>query len=319
MLMKKEIKIGTRRSALALWQANWIKDNLLNNYPDLSVTLIKITTSGDKFLDAPLSEVGGKGLFTKEIEEALLDQRVDIAVHSMKDVPALLPEKLSIAVITEREDPRDVLISKEKVTLSNLPEGARVGTSSLRRQAQLLKFRPDLKILPLRGNVGTRINKLENNDFDAIVLAAAGVKRLKWENKITEYIDTDICLPAIGQGALGLEIRANDQDILRHIKSFDHQKTHIALTAERALLKKLQGGCQVPIAAYGEVDEKNIKLTAMVSSIDGKRFIKESSLSSLYKAEQLGLEVAERLLLNGADEIIRETLKIAVNAQANLS
>lgn len=319
MLMKKEIKIGTRRSVLALWQANWIKDNLLNNYPDLSVTLIKITTSGDKFLDAPLSEVGGKGLFTKEIEEALLDQRVDIAVHSMKDVPALLPEKLSIAVITEREDPRDVLISKEKVTLSNLPEGARVGTSSLRRQAQLLKFRPDLKILPLRGNVGTRINKLENNDFDAIVLAAAGVKRLKWENKITEYIDTDICLPAIGQGALGLEIRANDQDILRHIKSFDHQKTHIALTAERALLKKLQGGCQVPIAAYGEVDEKNIKLTAMVSSIDGKRFIKESSLSSLYKAEQLGLEVAERLLLNGADEIIRETLKIAVNAQANLS
>lgn len=317
--MKKEIKIGTRRSALALWQANWIKDNLLNNYPDLSVTLIKITTSGDKFLDAPLSEVGGKGLFTKEIEEALLDQRVDIAVHSMKDVPALLPEKLSIAVITEREDPRDVLISKEKVTLSNLPEGARVGTSSLRRQAQLLKFRPDLKILPLRGNVGTRINKLENNDLDAIVLAAAGVKRLKWENKITEYIDTDICLPAIGQGALGLEIRANDQDILRHIKSFDHQKTHIALTAERALLKKLQGGCQVPIAAYGEVDEKNIKLTAMVLSIDGKRFIKESSLSSLYKAEQLGLEVAERLLLNGADEIIRETLKIAVNAQANLS
>lgn len=314
--MKKKIKIGTRRSTLALWQANWIKDSLLNNFSDLNVDIIKITTSGDRFLDAPLSKVGGKGLFTKEIEEALMDQRVDIAVHSMKDVPAILPEELSIAAITERENPRDVLISKEKLTLNDLPIGARVGTSSLRRQAQLLKFRSDLKILPLRGNLETRINKLENNDLDAIVLAAAGVKRLKWERIITEYIDMDICLPAIGQGALGLEIRSGDQDILRYIESFNHHETHIAVTAERALLKKIEGGCQVPIAAYGEVDEKNTKLTAMVSSIDGKRFIRERGFSSSDKAEQLGLDVAERLLFNGADEIIQEALEIVANFKA---
>jgi hydroxymethylbilane synthase len=211
--MKKEIKIGSRGSALALWQANWVRDSLLKNCPELTVTIVKITTSGDRFLDAPLSTVGGKGLFTKEIEEALLDHRVDIAVHSMKDVPAVLPEGLSIDVITEREDPRDVLISKGNLALRDLPQGARVGTSSLRRQAQLLRFRPDLKIAPLRGNVGTRINKLKNNAFDAIVLAAAGVKRLQWEYTISEYIEPEICLPAIGQGALGLEIRTNDKKI----------------------------------------------------------------------------------------------------------
>ncbi len=313
--MKKEIKIGSRGSTLALWQANWVRDSLLKKYPELTVTIVKITTSGDKFLDIPLSAVGGKGLFTKEIEEALLDHRVDIAVHSMKDVPAILPEGLSIAVITEREDPRDVLISKGNFTLRNLPQGARIGTSSLRRQAQLLRFRPDLKIAPLRGNVGTRINKLKNNGLDAIILAAAGVKRLQWEDKISEYIDIEICLPAVGQGALGLEIRLGDQKILRYINSFDHQKTHTALIAERALLKKLQGGCQIPIAAYGEVDEKNIKLTAMVSSIDGKRFIKEFDIASLNKAEQLGLDIAEKLLSTGADKIIQETLEIAANAK----
>tara|TARA_B100000315_G_scaffold76786_1_gene70188 strand:- start:10760 stop:11713 length:954 start_codon:yes stop_codon:yes gene_type:complete len=315
--MKKEIKIGSRGSALALWQANWVRDSLLKKYPELTVTIVKITTSGDRFLDVPLSTVGGKGLFTKEIEEALLDHRVDIAVHSMKDVPAILPEGLSIDVITEREDPRDVLISKGNIALRDLPQGARVGTSSLRRQAQLLRFRPDLEIAPLRGNVGTRINKLKNNSLDAIVLAAAGVKRLQWEDKISEYIDTEICLPAIGQGALGLEIRTNDKKILHHINSFDHQKTHTALTAERVLLKKLQGGCQIPIAAFGEVSEKNIKLTAMVSSIDGKRFIKEFDIASLNKAEQLGLDIAEKLLSNGADKIVQETLKIASNDHNN--
>lgn len=315
--MKKEIKIGSRGSALALWQANWVRDSLLKKFPEITVTIIKITTSGDRFLDAPLSAVGGKGLFTKEIEEALLDHRVDIAVHSMKDVPAMLPEGLSIAVITEREDPRDVLISKGNIPLKSLPRGARVGTSSLRRQAQLLRFWPDLKIAPLRGNVGTRINKLKNDDLDAIVLAAAGVKRLQWGDKISEYIDTEICLPAIGQGALGLEIRLDDQKILHYINGFDHQKTHTALIAERAILKKLQGGCQVPIAAYGEVDEKNVKLTAMVLSIDGKRFIKENGIASLNKAEQLGLDIAEKLLLTGADKIIHETLKFSDSAQAS--
>ena len=311
--MKKEIKIGSRRSALALWQANWVRNSLLKNFPELTVTIVKITTSGDRFLDAPLSTVGGKGLFTKEIEEALLDHRVDIAVHSMKDVPAILPEGLSIDVITEREDPRDVLISKGNIALRDLPQGARVGTSSLRRQAQLLRFRPDLKIASLRGNVGTRVNKLNNNYLDAIVLAAAGVKRLQWEDKISEYIEPEICLPAIGQGALGLEIRTNDKKIFHHINSFDHPKTHTALIAERALLKKMQGGCQIPIAAFGEVSEKNIKLTAIVSSIDGKRFIKEFDIASLNKAEQLGLDIAEKLLSNGADKIIQEALKMASN------
>ena len=315
--MKKEIKIGSRGSALALWQANWVRDSLLKQWPELIVTIEKITTSGDRFLDAPLSAVGGKGLFTKEIEEALLDHRVDIAVHSMKDVPAVLPEDLSIAVITEREDPRDVLISKENITLKNLPQGARVGTSSLRRQAQLLKFRPDLKITPLRGNVVTRISKLENDGLDAIILAAAGVKRLQWQDKISEYIDINICLPAIGQGALGLEIRGNDKNVLQYISDLDHYQTHIELTAERALLKKLQGGCQVPIAAHAKVDGENIKLTAMVSSLDGKRFIEENGIEPLEMAEQLGLDIAEKLLLNGANEIIQQALKIAADSQAD--
>ncbi|MDP6624900.1 MAG: hydroxymethylbilane synthase [Nitrospinota bacterium] len=314
--MKKEIKIGSRGSALALWQANWVRDSLLKHWPELIVTIEKITTSGDRFLDAPLSRVGGKGLFTKEIEEALLDHRVDIAVHSMKDVPAALPEDLSIAVITEREDPRDVLISKENITLKNLPQGATVGTSSLRRQAQLLKFRPDLKITPLRGNVVTRISKLENAGLDAIVLAAAGVKRLQWEDKISEYIDINICLPAIGQGALGLEIRENDKNVLPYINDLDHYQTHLELTAERALLKKLQGGCQVPVAAHAKVDGGNIKLTAMVSSLDGKRFIEENGIEPLNMAEQLGLDIAEKLLLNGAEEIIQQALKSAADDQA---
>lgn len=315
--MKKEIKIGSRKSPLALWQANWVRDNLLKRFSDITVTIIKITTSGDKFLDAPLSEVGGKGLFVKEIEEALLDHHVDIAVHSMKDVPNTLPDNLSIAAITEREDPRDVLISKKNTPLKNLPQGACVGTSSLRRQAQLLKFRPDLQIIPLRGNVGTRIDKLENHDFDAIVLAAAGVKRLNMEHKITEYIDTDICLPATGQGALGLETRTDDTDILRFIKDFDHHKTHIAVAAERVVLNKLQGGCQIPIGAYGEINEEKIKLAAIVASIDGKQFIKESNITSVDNAEQLGLEIAEKLLSNGADKIIQETLKTINNLSAN--
>jgi hydroxymethylbilane synthase len=314
--MKKEIKIGSRGSALALWQANWVRDSLLKQWPELIVTIEKITTSGDRFLDAPLSKVGGKGLFTKEIEEALLDHRVDIAVHSMKDVPAVLPEDLSIAVITEREDPRDVLISKDNITLKNLPQGATVGTSSLRRQAQLLKFRPDLKITPLRGNVVTRISKLENAGLDAIVLAAAGVKRLQWEDKISEYIDINICLPAIGQGALGLEIRENDKNVLPYINDLDHYQTHLELTAERALLKKLQGGCQVPVAAHAKVDGGNIKLTAMVSSLDGKRFIEENGIEPLNMAEQLGLDIAEKLLLNGAEEIIQQALKSAADDQA---
>ncbi len=316
MNMKKEIKIGSRGSALALWQANWVRNTLLKSHPDLTVTIEKITTSGDRFLDAPLSKVGGKGLFTKEIEEALLDHRVDVAVHSMKDVPALFPDGLSIDIITEREDPRDALISKENISLSNLPKGARIGTSSLRRQAQILKFRPDLKIIPIRGNVGTRIKKLEENDFDAVILAAAGVIRLEWEDKITEYLDTEICLPAIGQGALGLETRVNDLDILKYVKGFDHQETHIAVSAERVLLKKLQGGCQVPIAAYGEVGEEDFKLTAIVSSIDGKQFIKESGKTPLNKAEQLGFEIAEKLLANGAKEIIQETLRISANSSS---
>lgn len=316
--MKKEITIGTRRSALALWQANWVKDSLLERYPDLIVNIQKIVTSGDRFLDGPLSKVGGKGLFTKEIEEALLDHRVDIAVHSMKDVPALFPDGLSIAVVPEREDPRDVLISKNNIELAHLPEGARVGTSSLRRQAQLLKFRPDLEIVSLRGNVGTRINKLEEqNDLNAIVLAAAGVKRLKWEDKISQYIDVDICVPAIGQGALGLETRISDQVTLEFIKTLDHYKTKVAITAERALLKKIEGGCQVPIGAYAEVREKDVKLTAMVASIDGNCLIKESGMAALNDAEQLGLDIAGKLLLNGAREIIQDTLEIISNSPDN--
>ncbi len=310
------IHIGTRGSQLALWQANWVKDRLVEWNPAIEVEIHKIKTTGDKILDVPLSKVGGKGLFVKEIEEALLDSRIDLAVHSMKDVPTDLPEGLCISAITEREDPGDVLISKNGVKLKELKKKAKIGTSSLRRQVQLLNFRDDFEIHQLRGNLNTRIKKLDSGDFDAIILAAAGVKRMGWEDKITEYLPYELFLPAIGQGALGIEIRKSDKEMERIVEKFNHKETSLCVRAERAFLKRLEGGCQVPIAAFGTIippsppfnkgGQGGVKLEGLVGSIDGKVMLRDSESDEKDKVEELGIMLAEKLLNRGADRILRE-------------
>jgi hydroxymethylbilane synthase len=274
--------------------------------PDLSVVLQRIQTSGDKIQDVPLAKVGGKGLFVKEIEEALLRKDVDLAVHSMKDMPAVLPDGLKIVCIPEREDPRDALLTRDGKTLDTLPMGARVGTSSLRRQSQLLHARPDLQIEMLRGNVDTRLRKLQENHFDAIVLAASGLKRLGWESHISECLSVDVSLPAIGQGALGIEGRADDGFVQDMLARLEHQMTRITVTAERALLKRLEGGCQVPIAGHAVLAGECLTLDGLVASLDGKRYVRYSLSGSMSEAESLGTKVAEELLARGAQPILQE-------------
>ncbi len=300
------IRIGTRASLLALWQANWIKDTLEEQNTGIKVELIKIKTTGDKILDVPLAKVGGKGLFVKEIEDALLSNKIDLAVHSMKDVPTDLPEGLHIASITEREDPRDALLSRGGCEMMELPHNAKIGTSSLRRQAQILNVRPDFEINQLRGNLDTRINKLTTKELDAVILAAAGIRRMGWADKISEYIPTDVCLPAIGQGAVGVETRVDDEAINGLVSRLNHEPTSIAVRAERAFLKRLEGGCQVPIAAFGEINGKKIKLRGLVGRIDGSEIIKDSLEGSVHRVEEIGDELAEKLLSMGAGEILSE-------------
>jgi len=304
--MPSELKIGTRGSQLALFQANWVKDQLSHAHPDLKVTLVKIKTTGDKIQDVPLAKIGGKGLFVKEIEEALIQKRIDLAVHSIKDVPTEFPEGLHLSVITKREDPRDVFISREGWTLKDLPQGAKIGTSSLRRQAQLLHFRNDLEVIPLRGNLDTRLKKLKTMDLDGIVLALAGVKRLGLEERITEIIPLETSLPAIGQGALGIETRMNGQEVEDQIRFLNDRDSAIAITAERAFLKKLEGGCQVPIAAYARSVGRTLYVDGLVGAIDGRRLIRHSVEGSIENAEPLGIELAEILLGKGAKEILDE-------------
>ncbi len=321
--MTKQLKLGTRGSQLALWQANWVMSEIEKKNPGCKVEIVKIKTTGDKILDVPLAKVGGKGHFVKEIEEALLARRIDLAVHSMKDVPTDFPKGLHLAAITEREDPRDAFITRisnftpdriNRGQISNfksLPHGATIGTSSLRRSSQLLNIRPDLKIIQLRGNLNTRLKKLDDGQFDAIILAAAGVKRLGWADRIAEYLPPEVSLPAIGQGALGIETRIDDKEINDLVEFFDHKPTSIAVRAERALLKRLEGGCQVPIAAYGEVQDNMLNLTGLVASTDGKRVIKDSITGPVDKAEAIGVELAERLLNMGAWDILKEVYKTA--------
>lgn len=304
--MRKQIRIGSRGSALALWQAEWVTSELEKKYPGLIVALTKIKTTGDKILDVPLAQVGGKGLFVKEIEEAMLSDEIDIAVHSMKDVPTLFPDGLHLGAITKREDPRDALLSRNNVSFHYLPNGAKVGTSSLRRQAQLLHVRPDFSIHQLRGNVDTRLRKLKEGRFDAIILAAAGVKRLGIEENVTEYLDPAISLPAIGQGALGIECRVDDRELNDLISFFNHRDSRTCVTGERALLRRLEGGCQVPIACYGRIQSGALHLTGLVGSVDGTRIIKDSIEGAPDKAEKLGVMLAEKLLAQGADVILRE-------------
>jgi len=302
----QELRIGTRGSQLALYQANWVREGLIHAHPHLKVTLIKIKTTGDKIQDAPLIKIGGKGLFVKEIEEALIERRIDLAVHSIKDVPTELPKGLHLSAITKREDPRDVLISKDGTLLKDLPPGAKIGTSSLRRQAQLLHFRSDFKLVPLRGNLDTRLKKLKTMDLDGVILAYAGVKRLGLEDKITEILSTEICLPAIGQGALGIETRMDDEDVEQSIRFLGDPSSAIAISAERAFLKKLEGGCQVPIAAFGQINGITLQIDGMVGTVDGKRLIRHRVEGPMEKAEELGTKLAELLLSKGAREILEE-------------
>ena len=310
--MDKTFNIGTRGSKLALWQANWVKSSLEAEDSSLSIELVIIKTKGDKILDVPLAKVGGKGLFVKEIEDALLNEKIDLAVHSMKDMPGEIPKGLCIGAIPEREIPQDVLISRNKKRLSKLDPGAKIGTSSLRRKAQLLHARPDLVVLPLRGNVDTRLKKLETENLDAIILAAAGVKRLGLENRITEYLDENIMLPAVGQGALCIEVRQNDPLVEPIVATLEHPLTRTIILGERAFLNRLEGGCQVPIAAYGKIDKNIFTLSGLVATIDGRTLIKETFSGPENSPEMIGVELAERLISKGAKTIM-DDLKADLN------
>lgn len=302
--MSKLIKIGTRGSALALWQTEWVRGRILAGNRDLDIEIVKIKTKGDKILDVPLAAVGGKGLFVKEIEEALLDGGIDLAVHSMKDMPAEIPAGLCIGAVPERETPWDALISKDRLALKDLPKGACIGTSSLRRSAQLLHTRSDITIRSLRGNLNTRLRKLETEDLDAIILAAAGVKRLGWENRITEYLTEEIMLPAICQGALGIETREEDSFVSKVVGGLNHPESATVAFGERAFLKRLQGGCQVPIAAFGRISNGEFRLTGLVAEVDGSRIIRESITGPSTESETLGVALADRLLAAGAGDIL---------------
>jgi len=303
--VKKRIKLGTRGSQLALWQANYIKEQL-EKLHDIEVEIVKIKTQGDKILDVALAKVGGKGLFVKELEDALLDNRIDFAVHSMKDVPVYLPFGLHIAAITKREDPRDVFISKNYNSLNELPTCSKVGTSSLRRQCQLLAKRPDLKIEVLRGNVETRIRKMLDDQFDAVILAYAGVKRLGLLEYVKEIISENISLPAIGQGALGIECRINDIEINELLKPLNDEESSYCIRAERAFLRVLQGGCQVPIGAFAKIEGNKLIIKGLVGSLNGEKIINETVSGDKQDCEALGETLANVILNRGGKEILEE-------------
>ena len=301
----KTLKIATRQSPLALWQAEYIRARLQELHSDLTVELVKFVTQGDKILDTPLAKIGGKGLFVKELEAALLDGRADLAVHSMKDVPMALPEGLALAVICEREDPLDAFVSNQFEKFADLPQGAKVGTSSLRRKSQILKQRPDLQIIDLRGNVGTRLGKLDDGQYDAIILASAGLKRLGLSERIRHCLTPDISLPAVGQGALGLECRAADNEVLSLIQPLLHQETDVCVRAERAFNAYLEGGCQVPIAGYATLQNGQIHIEGRVGSADGQTLLRAELIDEASNAQQLGENLARNLLDQGAGELLK--------------
>jgi hydroxymethylbilane synthase len=302
----RKIIVGSRRSKLALTQTNWVIEQLKKLDPRFEFEVKEIVTKGDKILDVTLSKVGGKGLFVKEIEQAMLDKEIDMAVHSMKDMPAVLPEGLTIGCIPFREDHRDALISKDHVKLKDLKPGAIVGTSSLRRSAQLLVQRPDIEIKWIRGNVDTRLAKLQEEEYDAIILAAAGLSRLGWTTDVvTEYIDADICVPAVGQGALSIECREDDKELLELFEKFTCKKTERAVRAERAFLQKMEGGCQVPIAGFARVEEDGeVVLNVLVASPEGQEIFKEELRGQ--NPEELGVQAADLLIKKGAKDLIEK-------------
>ena len=303
--MKNFIRIATRKSPLALWQAEYVRGQLQRHHPGLQVELLTMSTRGDKILDTPLAKVGGKGLFVKELETAMLEDRADIAVHSMKDVPMEFPEGLGLGAICEREDPSDAFVSSHHAGLLTLPQGAVVGTSSLRRQCQLRRLRPDLVIRDLRGNVNTRLAKLDAGEYDALILASAGLIRLGFADRIRESLAAEVLLPAVGQGAVGIECRLDDADMLALLAPLNHGLTATRVTAERAMNRRLQGGCQVPIAGFAELAGDQLTLRGLVGSVDGREVLMASQSGPQARAEALGQAVAEQLLAAGAAAILQ--------------
>lgn len=303
-----KLTIATRESPLALWQANHVRDELLKYFPEMDVELLGMTTKGDQMLSSPLSKIGGKGLFIKELEVAMLEGRADIAVHSMKDVPmsSQLPEGFSVPVILKREDPRDAFISHHYPSLEDLPQGAVVGSCSLRRRVQLLAIRPDLQLKDLRGNVNTRLKKLEDGEYDAIILAAAGLIRLGFEDKITQYLSDDVSLPAVGQGAIGIECVTDNKKVRDIIETLNDTDTSICVRAERAFNAKLNGGCQAPIAGFAELTDKGLRLRGLVGDLDNGTIIFHEMYGSIDAPEELGIALADNLLSRGAKEILEK-------------
>lgn len=305
------LRIATRKSMLALWQAEYVKAELLRHHPHLQVELVPMSTQGDKILDTPLAKIGGKGLFVKELEQAILEGRADIAVHSMKDVPVEFPAGLMLHTICPRENPQDAFVSNQFSSLSELPSGAVVGTSSLRRQCQIKALRPDLTVRDLRGNVNTRLAKLDNGEYAAIILAAAGLIRLGFAERIASLLPVETSLPANGQGAVGIECRSDDNAVHRLLAPLEHQPTRSCVLAERAMNRKLQGGCQVPIGAYAEIDGDTLWLRGLVGALDGSEIIRHQLRGPVAQAEQLGTELAEYLLRQGADRILQDVYQAA--------
>lgn len=304
--MTQTVRIATRKSALALWQAEYVKAQLEHFHTDIHVELVPMTTKGDIILDTPLAKVGGKGLFVKELEVAMIENRADIAVHSMKDVPVEFPEGLGLEIICPREDPRDAFISNTINSFAELPQGAIVGTSSLRRQCQIKALRPDLDIRDLRGNVNTRLAKLDNGDYDAIILAAAGMIRLEMPERIQEFIEPEVMLPANGQGAVGIECRSSDEEIKALLAPLGCEITRIRVLAERSMNRALEGGCQVPIGSYAIIENDSVYLRGLVGAVDGSKIITDNVKGDTNNAEQLGLTLAEKLLSQGADVILKQ-------------
>jgi len=304
--MSNILKIATRKSPLALWQAEEVARLLKKYHPDLQVELVTMTTQGDKILDTPLAKIGGKGLFVKELEVGMLEGTADIAVHSMKDVPMAFPEGLHLAVVLEREDPRDAFVSNTYKSLSELPLNAKVGTCSLRRQTQLKESRPDIEILDLRGNVNTRLSKLDNGDYDAIILASAGLIRLGFEERITDIIPTEQSLPAIGQGAVGIECRSDDEYINALLAPLNHPETALRLKAERAQNTRLNGGCQIPIGGFAELNGDQIHLRGLIGFPDGSKIFRAERQGDHKDAEAIGIAVAEDLLAQGGDKVLSQ-------------
>lgn len=303
--MKRSVlTIATRESPLALWQANWVKSRLEQLHPDLTVKLLGLTTSGDQITDVPLLQAGGKGLFVKELEEALFNEKADIAVHSMKDVPMELPPGLCLPVICEREDPRDAFVSNQFTCIEEVPKKALIGTSSLRRQSQLYALCPDIKLESLRGNVNTRLSRLDNNEFAAIILAAAGLKRLNLSQRIQSYLSIEQSLPAAGQGVLGIECRAGDQVIQSLIAPLNHVESALCVTAERAMCRYLGGGCHVPVAAYATIEQDRLTLKGLVARPDGSLLLRAEKTAAMSLPEKLGVEVAKDLVEQGAEAIL---------------